>query len=106
MTPIQTLHRNPSLCIPKVDTGIREKDIREVFKKLNFGLVERIDIVSWKTNTNTTKFSRVFIHFKKWNESSEHIRIALLNGDVYNIVHNFPWYWKVVASRLPKPPHY
>ena len=49
MTPNHTLHKNPSLCIPKVDKGICEKDIREVFKKLNFGLVERIDIVSWKT---------------------------------------------------------
>ena len=102
-----TNHNIPSLCIPKVDKGIREKDIREVFKKLNFGLVERIDIVSWKTNThtNTNKFCRVFIHFNTWNESAEELRINLLNGDTYNIVYNFPWYWKVVASRLPKPTH-
>ena len=39
MTPIQTLHKNPSLCIPKVDTGIREKDIREVFKKLDIEII-------------------------------------------------------------------
>lgn len=110
MTPIQPLHQIPSLCIPKVDKSIREKDVRDVFKKLNFGLVERIDIVSWKTttntNTNTNKFSRVFVHFKTWNESAEELRADLLNGYTYNIVHNFPWYWKVVASRLPKPIHH
>ena len=98
------LQNNPSLCIPKVERSIREKDIREVFNKLNLGSVERIDIVSWKkTINNNNKFVRIFIHFKSWNDSAEHIRNNLLNGSTYNIVYNFPWYWKIVASRLPKP---
>ena len=101
---ILTLQNNPSLCIPKVERSIREKDVRDVFDKLNFGVIDRIDIVSWKKNmNNNNKFVRIFIHFKLWNESSSDIRDNLLNGTTYNIVYNFPWYWKIAASRLPKP---
>ena len=100
---IKNLQPNPSLCIPKVEQSIREKDIREVFNKLNFGVIDRIDIVSWKKTMNTNqKFARIFIHFKGWNESSFDVRNDLLGGSTYNIVHSFPWYWKIVASRLPK----
>jgi len=100
----RNLQDNPSLCIPKVEQSIREKDIRDVFNKLNFGVIDRIDIVSWKKTMNTNhKFARIFIHFKGWNESSIDVRNDLLSGSTYNIVYNFPWYWKIVASRLPKP---
>lgn len=93
----------PSLCIPKIEKGIRQHEIIDVFKKLNFGIIDRIDMVSWKKNISDNNFIRVFIHFKSWNNSAEDIRKDLLNGGCYNIVYSFPWFWKIVASRLPKP---
>ena len=93
----------PSLCIPRIEKGVREKDIFDVFKRLSFGEVERVDIVSWKKNTSENQFVRVFIHFKFWNDHTENIRKKLLSGCSFNIVHDFPWFWKIVASRLPKP---
>ena len=95
---------NPSLCIPKVERSIKEKDIRDIFTKLNLGTVDRIDIVLWKKNTNNSnKFVRIFVHLKSWNESAINIKNNLLNGSTYNIVYSFPWFWKIVVSRLPKP---
>lgn len=96
-----------SLCIPKADKSVCEKDIRELFKKLNFGSIDRVDFVSWKKSVNqpanNNRFVRVFVHFKSWNDSASEIRTQLLNGSVYNIVYNFPWYWKIMISRLSKP---
>lgn len=93
----------PSLCIPKMDHSIREKDIRRVFTKLDFGEIDRVDIVSWKNSRQDQNFVRVFIHLKEWKQSVEDIRMKLLNGETYNVVYNFPWFWKIVASCLPKP---
>jgi hypothetical protein len=105
--PVYSQDQPISLCIPKVDKTVREKNIRELFKKLNFGSIDRIDFVSWKKSTNQSindnRFVRVFVHFKSWNESSSEIRTQLLNGSTYNIVYNFPWYWKIMISRLSKP---
>lgn len=95
--------REPSLCIPKMDHSVREQDIRRVFTKLDFGEIDRVDIVSWKNSRQEQNFVRVFIHLKEWKSSAEQIRMKLLDGETYNIVYNFPWFWKIVASRLPKP---
>ena len=105
--PTCSRDRPISLCIPKVDKSVLEKDIHALFKKLNFGAIDRVDIVSWKKSVNqpanNNRFVRIFIHFKSWNDSASDIRTELLNGTTYNVVYNFPWYWKIMISRLPKP---
>lgn len=105
----RTLPANvPVLCIPRVYPNISESRIRKIFDELNMGILERIDIVSKysaKPGANPSdkgeKFNRVFVHFRRWNDS-ENSRVArerLLNGKEIKIIYDDPWFWKISAYR-------
>jgi hypothetical protein len=105
----RTLPANvPVLCIPRVYPNITESRIRRIFDDLNMGELERIDIVS-KTSVKPganplekgEKFNRVFVHFKRWNnsENSNLARERLLNGKEIKIIYDEPWFWKISAYR-------
>lgn len=97
----RTLPANvPVLCIPRVYPNINEGRIRRIFDDLNMGELERIDIVS-KTSEKGEKFNRVFVHFKRWNnsENSNIARERLLNGKEIKIIYDDPWFWKISAYR-------
>jgi hypothetical protein len=107
----RTLPANvPVLCIPRVYPNINEGRIRRIFDDLNMGELERIDMVS-KTSVKPganplekeEKFNRVFVHFKRWNnsENSNLARERLLNGKEIKIIYDEPWFWKVSAYREP-----
>jgi hypothetical protein len=97
----RTLPANvPVLCIPRVYPNISEGRIRKIFDDLDMGTLERVDIVS-KTSEKGDKFNRVFVHFKKWNnsENSNIARERLLNGKEIKIIYDEPWFWKISAYR-------
>jgi hypothetical protein len=101
----------PVLCIPRVYPNINESRIRKIFDDLNMGELERIDIVN-KTSEKGDKFNRVFVHFKRWNnsENSNAARERLLNGKEIKIIYDEPWFWKIsayreVATRRESAPH-
>ena len=97
----RTLPANvPVLCIPRVYPNINESRIRKIFDDLNMGTLDRIDIVS-KHSDKGEKFNRVFVHFRRWNDS-ENARVArerLLNGKEIKIIYDDPWFWKISAYR-------
>jgi hypothetical protein len=107
----RTLPANvPVLCIPRVYPNINEARIRRIFDDLNMGELERIDIVpktSVKQGANPLekgeKFNRVFVHFKRWNnsENSNLARERLLNGKEIKIIYDELWFWKISAYREP-----
>ncbi len=110
----RTLPANvPVLCIPRVYPNISEGRIRKIFDDLDMGTLERIDIVS-KTSEKGEKFNRVFVHFRRWNnsENSNIARERLLNGKEIKIVYDEPWFWKISAyresatRREPAPQHH
>jgi hypothetical protein len=90
----------PVLCIPRVYPNITEARIRRIFDDLNMGELDRIDVVN-KTSEKGDKFNRVFVHFKKWNnsENSNTARERLLNGKEIKIIYDDPWFWKISAYR-------
>jgi len=92
--------KNPSLCIPRVFLNISESRIRNIFKELNLGVIERVDIVK-KTTEKGENFNRVFIHFQRWftNENANTAKERLLNGKEIKIIYDDPWFWKVSAYR-------
>ena len=97
-----------SLCIPRVLSSITQEQIRNVFHKINIGIINRIDIIPNKitvnnnNNNNNNKYNRVFIHLKKWN-NSDNARIAqerFSKGQDIKVIYDDPWYWKIsIASR-------
>jgi hypothetical protein len=92
----------PSLCIPRVFGNISEDRVRTVIKKLNIGLIKRIDMIL-KKNDKGEDYKRVFIHFERWFTDvpdAIEARKRLLEGKEIKIVYDNPWFWKVSASKF------
>ena len=97
----RTLPSNvPSLCIPRVFLNINEARIRNIFDSLDMGEIEKVDIITKKSEKGE-KFNRVFIHFRRWNngKNANAARERLLNGKEIKIIYDDPWFWKISAYR-------
>jgi hypothetical protein len=90
----------PSMCIPRVFKNITRERVIAVFKELDLGIIERVDMIS-KENEKGDKFQRIFIHLKKWSGSanSNRAREMLLSGKEIKIVYDDPWFWKISANK-------
>jgi hypothetical protein len=93
----------PVLCIPRVHRNIDETRIRKIFHELNIGVLERIDIVTKRSDKENkdNNFNRVFVHFRQWNDSENAVkaRERLLEGKEIKIIYDNPWFWKISAYR-------
>jgi hypothetical protein len=89
----------PSLCIPRVFANISKERVDAVFRKLDIGKVERIDMIE-RTDDKGQTWKRVFVHLQ-WNDSelSRSARERLLCGNDVKVVYEDPWFWKVSANR-------
>jgi hypothetical protein len=92
----------PSIFISHVFPNKAEM-VYETFAEL-FGAnhIEDVDVVNHEHNGQD--ICRVYVHFKKWPTTPEfeRLRNRLLNGETVQIVYDEPWYWKCVASKLPR----
>jgi hypothetical protein len=90
----------PSLCIPRVFPNIKEDFIRSTFEKLGLGKIQRIDLISRRTEKGEM-FNRAFIHFDNWfwNADAQEARKRLITGKDIKIVYDNPWFWKVSANK-------
>lgn len=90
----------PSLCIPRVVAGISKDQVLETIQNLHLGIVQRIDMIQKKTEKGES-FSRVFIHFSKWNDTEMAIQAKerILSGKDIKVIYDEPWFWKISANR-------
>jgi len=90
----------PSLCIPRVFQNITKERVAYVFKSLDLGEIDHIDMVP-RASESGDKFQRVFIHFKKWSGSGEAVRARerVLGGKEIKVIYDDPWFWKISANR-------
>lgn len=90
----------PSLCIPRVFQNITKERVAFVFKSLDLGEIDHIDMVP-RTSESGDKFQRVFIHFKRWASSDEAVRARerVLGGKEIKVIYDDPWFWKISANR-------
>lgn len=91
-----------SICIPRVFNNIGWRRIKQVFIDLQWGYVERVDVIP------KGEYKRAFVHFApgKWNMSDKEacdVLAALKAGTEVKIVYDEPWYWKISLSRAKKP---
>ena len=49
-----------TLCLPKIDYNVSKKQLYEIFNKHNFGVINKIDLI---TISNS---KRAFIHYNNW----------------------------------------
>jgi hypothetical protein len=90
----------PSLCIPRVVAGISKEQVLKIIQSLHLGIIQRIDMIQKKTEKGEM-FSRVFIHFSKWNDSEVAIQAKerILSGKDIKVIYDEPWFWKISANR-------
>ena len=90
---------SPAICIPRVFKNISEARIAAIFRKLNIGEIQRIDMVP-QQNQNGEEYFRVFVHLV-WGMSQNALatreRLMEPNGEV-KVVYDDPWFWKLRAS--------
>lgn len=102
-----TLCNQPSICIPRTlhDANTDWRNVKEVFESiLGKGTVDRVDVV--KRRDDDSPFCRMFIHLRYWPTDKPEVvawRKRLMDGESIKVVHSNPWFWKCVASRLPRP---
>lgn len=94
----------PSICIPRVFSNITRARVEAIFRNLDFGEIEKVDMVQ-KTNAKGEKYQRVFVHFKEWNddEQTQQARQMLLSDQEVKVVYDDPWFWKLSASKSVRP---
>ena len=90
----------PSLCIPRVVAGVAKEHVLKIIQSLHLGVIQRIDMIQKKTEKGEM-FSRVFIHFSKWNDSEEALQAKerILSGKDIKVIYDEPWFWKISANR-------
>ena len=90
-----------SIVIPRVFKNIGEKRVRAIIYKLNFGFLQRVDIVPKRGKD----FNVVFLHFSAWNTNptANAIRSRLDNGEQVKVVYEEPWYWLIKKSEATRP---
>ena len=82
-----------SLCIPRLEDGVTENTISDIFEKLNIGIIKNIKIV----NNPKKNARKAFINISKWknNSISENIKTRLNEQLPVNIMYCAPWFWKL-----------
>ena len=90
----------PSLCIPRVVAGVSKDQVLKIIQSLHLGIIQRIDMIQKKTEKGEV-FSRVFIHFSKWNNSEVAVQAKerILSGKDIKVIYDDPWFWKISVNR-------
>ena len=90
---------NPILCIPRIDESIKKTYIFEKIKKLNRGVIQKINEIPLK-NELTKK--RIIIYLK-WNEneSSKKYKSIIERDESIKLVYeeNNPFFWKILKFK-------
>jgi len=103
--PVPKENEPLSICIPRAFKNTTSQRVFETFRRLNFGYIDGVDVVS-KT-ADGEEFVRIFVHFTRWNYSNpdaKKFREQIVKGEQVNILYDQPkpWFWKCSLSRLSR----
>jgi hypothetical protein len=88
-----------SLCIPRIETSTPKDYIYKTICNLQVGYIEKLIEIPLR---NDASYKRIIIKIN-WNntEKSTRLQEILETKGSIKLVHDMPWYWKIVAS-LPQ----
>lgn len=85
-----------SLCIPRIESTVNKNYVLSIFNKLNIGIINKIHEIPLRYNEN---FKRIIISIKlNASEKSQTVQKLLSENKSVKIVHDMPWYWKIVKT--------
>jgi hypothetical protein len=87
-----------SMCIPRVEQNLDLDYVKEKINSLNIGYVKQIRGVTLK---NDPDFKRILLRFKWKNNNNLSITLQKQLDELgsLKVVHNMPWYWKIVLAQ-------
>lgn len=92
-----------SVYIPIIIGNISQDKIINLFKKLDIGLVSRVDFVN-KFNKKGKLVKEAFIHFEKWynTASAENLQARIKDPNINaKLVYDDPKYWPILPAHNP-----
>lgn len=88
-----------SLCIPRMEASVSRDYIYSVFNKLNIGHIDQLNEIPLR---NERDFKRVLLRIRLNNSDTANTVGRFLKEKGYvNIVHDMPWFWKLVPAGNP-----
>jgi len=93
-----------SLFIPRVFLNISEERIRDVFLKLKYGKVSRVEFVRRKGIT--CEYNSAYIYFEYWFNTpfAQDFIDGVKNSSLKTtkVVYDMPWYWVILPNTKEK----
>ena len=91
-----------SVCIPRMDSNTTQEYILQTLSKINMGQIVRIIELPIQKDPGS---KRLIIKLRRYDVDicPNYIFERLRAGENIKIVHNFPWYWKMVITHPQKP---
>jgi len=91
--------RTPSICIPRLPNNTTKEDISDVFRRLEWGNVQNIIIVTNQKKQQERDFVCVFVNLIWKKDSTYVIRQKLLNKESIKVVCGEYEFWKLYAKK-------
>lgn len=86
-----------SICIPRMDTSVSKSYIYQKIIDMNIGTIHNIIEIPLR-NDPTQKRIIINLQWDMMNQSAIHAQTMLKSIGSIKLVHNMPWYWKIVAT--------
>lgn len=86
-----------SICIPRLELSVSKDYIHRILSDLKIGSIKQIIEIPLR---NEPSYKRIIIKLE-WNnyaQSSLNIQKQLADRGSIRLVHNMPWYWKIVTT--------
>lgn len=86
-----------SICIPRIESSIPKEYIYNTMAGLRLGKIDKIVEIPLR---NEPSFKRIIINLN-WNTNEERVcklKTHLDKIGSIKVVHDMPWYWKVVST--------
>ena len=86
------------LCIPRVDASVMIEYIKKKINGLNIGHIREIREIPLR-NDPTHKRILMRFYWKEQNSRSLELQRQMEELGSLKVVHNMPWYWKLVVAQ-------
>jgi len=86
-----------SICIPRIELSVSKEYVQKILSEMRIGSIKQIIEIPLR---NEPTFKRIIIKLE-WNnymQSSVNIQKQLADRGSIRLVHNMPWYWKIVTT--------
>lgn len=86
-----------SICIPRIESTITKEYVVKILSNLRLGTIKNFTEIPLRNDPN---YKRIIIKIL-WNTNEPNVEVITrqlsMTGSI-KLVHNMPWYWKIVTT--------